>query len=87
MEDSFALATGRSLWDASFVLAPTLVIASERDFWSRPGDRDRLRAELVHAPRVSVVVIPGATHHVHLDRPERGRRILLETLLAFLAET
>jgi pimeloyl-ACP methyl ester carboxylesterase len=85
MEDSFYLATGRSLWDASFVLAPTLVLASERDFWSRPADRDRLKADLVHAPRVSVVVIPGATHHVHLDRPERGRRILVETVLGFLA--
>jgi hypothetical protein len=40
----------------------------------------------VHAPRVSVVVIPGATHHVHLDRPERGRKLLLETVLAFLSE-
>lgn len=72
MEDSFYLATGRSLWDASFVLAPTLVLASERDFWSRPADRERLKAGLVHAPRVSVVVIPETTHHVHLDRPERA---------------
>jgi pimeloyl-ACP methyl ester carboxylesterase len=86
MEDSFYLATGRSLWDASLVLAPTLVLASERDFWSRPADREKLRADLVHAPRVSVVVIPGATHHVHLDRPERGRKLLLDTVLTFLSE-
>lgn len=32
MEDSFYLATGRQLWDASFISVPTLVIASERDF-------------------------------------------------------
>jgi pimeloyl-ACP methyl ester carboxylesterase len=86
MEDSFYLATGRSLWDASFVLAPTLILASERDFWSRPADREKLRSDLVHAPRVSVVVIPDATHHVHLDRPERGRRLLVETVLGFIAE-
>ncbi len=86
MEDSFYLATGRSLWDASLVFAPTLVLASERDFWSRPADRERLRAELVHAPRVSVVVLPGATHHVHLDRDDRGRKLLLESTLVFLAE-
>src|SRR5262245_6852197 len=86
MEDSFYLAMGRSLWDASLVLAPTLVLASERDFWSRPADREKLRAELVHSSRVSVVVIPGATHHVHLDRDDRGRKLLLETTLAFLAE-
>ena len=86
MEDSFFLATGRSFWDASLILSPTLVLASERDFWSRAGDREKLRADLVHAPRVSVVVIPGATHHVHLDRPDRGRKLLLETTLAFLSE-
>ena len=86
MEDSFYLATGRSLWDASLVLAPTLVLRSERDFWSRPADAERLRAELVHAPRVSVVMIPGATHHVHLDRPERGRRQMLAAVLDFLSE-
>ena len=86
MEDSFYLATGHALWDASLIRAPTLVLASERDFWSRPADRERLRADLVHAPRVSVVVIPEATHHVHLDRPERGRTLLLEAVLAFLSE-
>ena len=86
MEDSFYLATGRSLWDASLILAPTLILRSERDFWSRPADAERLRAELVHAPRVSVVVLPGATHHVHLDRPERGRQTLIDTVLACLAE-
>ncbi len=84
MEDSFTLATGGRLWDASLVLAPTLVLASERDFWSRPEDRRKLAAELVHSPRVEVVVIPGATHHVHLDRAERGRAKLLEAVLAFL---
>jgi pimeloyl-ACP methyl ester carboxylesterase len=44
---------------------PTLVLASEKDFWSRPEDRDHLAEDLAHAPRVKVVVIPGATHFVH----------------------
>jgi pimeloyl-ACP methyl ester carboxylesterase len=84
LEDSFYLALGRQLWDASFITVPTLVLASERDFWSRPADRDRLKADLVHAPVVKVVVIPNATHFVHLDRPEHGRQVLMEETIRFL---
>ena len=86
MEDSFALAIGRPLWDASRIRAAVLVTASERDFWSRPEDRERLERDLIHAKRVRVVVIPNATHHVHLDRPDRGRRMFLETVLVFLED-
>jgi pimeloyl-ACP methyl ester carboxylesterase len=59
------------------------VIASERDFWSRPEDRVALEAELVHAPRAKVMVIPGATHFVHLERAERGRDLLIRELVEF----
>jgi pimeloyl-ACP methyl ester carboxylesterase len=84
LEDSFYMATGRQLWDASLVTAPTLVVASERDFWSRPEDRELLAERLVHSARVKVVIIPGATHFVHLDRPEHGRTQLLSEILGFL---
>jgi pimeloyl-ACP methyl ester carboxylesterase len=83
MEDSFYLATGRQLWDASLIRVPTLVIRSENDFWSRPEDVTRLAAHLVHA-RARMGIIPGATHFVHLDRPERGRAQLLEEVVRFL---
>lgn len=86
MEDSFYLATGRQLWDASLITAPTLVLASQRDFWARAEDRENLSADLMHSPRVQVVVIPDATHFVHLDRPKRGRKLLLETIKTFLTE-
>lgn len=85
LEDSYYLATGRQLWDASLIRSPTLVVRSELDFWSRPEDRERLEEQLVHAPRVRTVVIPDATHYVHLDRPERGRDRFLEAVLEFLA--
>lgn len=85
LEDSFYLATGRQLWDASLVRAPTLIIASELDFWSRPADRVALEQHLVHTPRVRSVVLPQATHYVHLDRPERGRDRFLREVLDFLA--
>ena len=85
MEDSFLLATGRQLWDASLITCPTLVVRSEADFWSRPGDLEMLRRHLTHAP-ARFVSIPGATHFVHLDRPERGRARLLDELRAFLRD-
>lgn len=86
LEDSFYLALGRQMWDASFITIPTLVLASERDFWSRPADRDKLKADLVHAPLVKVVVIPNATHFVHLDRPEHGRQVLMDEMVRFLKD-
>jgi len=52
LEDSFYLATGRQLWDGSLVTAPTLILAAEKDFWSRPEDRQNLAADLVHAAKV-----------------------------------
>lgn len=82
MEDSFYLATGRQLWDASLITCPTLVVRSGADFWSRPEDLEMLRRHLVHA-RATFVAIPDATHFVHLDRPERGRALLIEQVLAF----
>jgi len=84
LEDSFYLAAGRQLWDASFVYVPTLVLASELDFWSRTADRDKLKQDLVHAPVARVVVIPKATHFVHLDRPEHGRQLLLNEIVSFI---
>jgi pimeloyl-ACP methyl ester carboxylesterase len=84
LEDSFYLATGHQLWDASLITSPTLVLASERDFWSRPQDRELLQEHLTHSHRVKVVVLKDATHFVHLDRPERGRDLLLKEVVGFL---
>jgi pimeloyl-ACP methyl ester carboxylesterase len=85
LEDSFYLASGRRLWDASLIRCPTLAIRAERDFWSRPEDVTAPAAELVHAPEVRTLTLPGATHFVHLDRSERGRAALVSAVLAFLA--
>lgn len=84
MEDSFYLATGHELWDATLIMSPTLILVSERDFWSRPIDRENLVRDLVHAKRVKLVILPNATHFVHLDRPERGRNQLLDEVTAFV---
>jgi pimeloyl-ACP methyl ester carboxylesterase len=84
LEDSFYQATGRQLWDASLIDARTLVLRSANDFWSRPEDVELVVAHLSHAPLVSTVVIPDATHFVHLDRPERGRDRFVSEVRAFL---
>jgi len=84
LEDSFYLATGRQLWDASLITAPTLILASERDFWSRSEDRKLLENHLVHAAKVKVTVLKDATHFVHLDRPEHGRQVMLEEIVNFV---
>ncbi|RKH44934.1 alpha/beta fold hydrolase [Corallococcus llansteffanensis] len=83
LEDSFYLATGRQLWDAASITARVLILRAESDFWSRPEDVTRLQEHLVHAASVKAVVLPQATHFVHLDRPERGRRVLLDEVTRF----
>lgn len=85
LEDSFYLATGHQFWDASLIRARVLVIASERDFWSRPEDRKMLEEHLVHAEEVKSIVIPDATHFAHLDRPEHGRDRFIHEVLSFLS--
>jgi len=50
-------------------LCGTLVLSSERDFGSRPADREKLAHDLVHAS-AQVVVILHAIPFVQLDRLE-----------------
>ncbi|MEL6322219.1 MAG: alpha/beta hydrolase [Cyanobacteria bacterium J06626_14] len=84
MEDSFYLALGRQLWDAAPITARVLMIRSENDFWSRPEDLTTLQDHLVNAAGVETVTIQNATHHVHLDRREKGRGAFLEAVTYFL---
>ena len=84
MEDSFYLALGRQLWDAAPITARVLIIRSENDFWSRPEDMTTLQDHLVNAAEVEAVTIQDATHHVHLDRGEKGRDTFLEAVVHFL---
>ncbi|MEO3876544.1 alpha/beta hydrolase [Nonomuraea sp. B12E4] len=84
MKDSFYLATGRQLWDASKITARTLVMRSEYDFWSREGDVPTLVADLDKAEDVRSVRLNEATHFVHLDRAERGRDRLVGELVRWL---
>ncbi|MDQ8731136.1 alpha/beta fold hydrolase [Bradyrhizobium sp. LHD-71] len=87
MADSFELASGRKLWHANAITAHVLVLRSANDFWSRPEDVVTLEADLTNAASVRAVTIPQATHHVHLDRAERGRSTFLAELGAFLAKS
>jgi pimeloyl-ACP methyl ester carboxylesterase len=39
---------------------------------------------LPHSAKVRVVVTPGATHFVHLDRPNHGRDLLIKEVVSFV---
>jgi pimeloyl-ACP methyl ester carboxylesterase len=54
------------------------------DFWSRPEDAQAFAHDAVHARSVEVLELPGATHFLHLERPEHGRAALLHALERFL---
>ena len=84
MLDSYHLTTGNQLWDASRIRARTLVVRGEYDFWSRPADLTDLAADLTGVRDLRAVTLPAATHHVHLDRPERGRARLLTEITTWL---
>ncbi|WP_265553352.1 alpha/beta hydrolase [Serratia grimesii] len=84
MADSFELATGKKQWSATALTnVPVLVIRSERDFWSRPEDAAAIMKD---APLAEMLAIPEATHFVHLDRDNAGRKRFLEGVVTFLAQ-
>ncbi|AIA48631.1 alpha/beta hydrolase fold protein [Serratia sp. FS14] len=84
MADSFELAMGRKQWSATaLTTVPVLVVRSERDFWSRPEDVDAIMKD---APSAEKLVIPEATHFVHLDRDNAGRQRFLQGVVRFLAQ-
>jgi pimeloyl-ACP methyl ester carboxylesterase len=85
MLDSYLLATGNQLWDAHRIRARTLVVRGEYDFWSRAADVTDLEADLTGVRSRRAITLPAATHHVHLDRPERGRARLLTEINTWLA--
>ena len=83
LEDSFYQATGRPLWNAANIYAPTLVIAGQYDTWSYPEDREGLMRDLVHAPVKQSVLIADATHFVLF---EKNRFQFFDAILKFLNE-
>jgi len=85
-QESYNLSRGQKYWEAKAITVPTLVIRGERDYWSRPADLAALKAGLVNAPVVETVTIPNGTHHLFLDRPERGRDRFVQVVLDFLAQ-
>ena len=83
LEDSFYQATGRPLWNAANIYAPTLVIGGDFDTWSFQEDREGLMRALVHAPVKRNVLIKDATHFVLF---EKHRDQFFEEILKFLKE-
>lgn len=83
LEDSFYQATGRPLWNAANIYAPTLVIGGDFDTWSFQEDRAGLMRDLVHAKVKHNVLIKDATHFVLF---EKHRQEFYNAVLSFLKE-
>ena len=83
LEDSFYQATGRPLWNAANIYAPTLVIGGNFDTWSFQEDREGLMRDLVHAPAKKNVMIGDATHFVLF---EKKRFEFFDAIQKFLTE-
>ena len=69
LEDTFMQATGRSIWNASSIYVPVLVIAGEYDTWSFSEDREGLLRDLTNAPVKRHVVIKNSTHFTLFEKP------------------
>jgi pimeloyl-ACP methyl ester carboxylesterase len=85
IEDSSLQASGRRLFDASSITARVLLIRAGRDFWSRAEDVSAFQHDASRAAQVQVLTLPDSTHHVHLDRAERGRDQMIQAIERFLA--
>lgn len=83
LEDSFYQATGRPLWNAANIYAPTLVIGGNYDTWSYPEDRAGLMRDLVHAPEKKNILVTNATHFVLF---EKKRFEFFDDILKFIQE-
>ena len=85
IEDSSYQAGGRRLFDASSITARVLLIRSGLDFWSRAEDVSAFQHDAVRAAQVRVLALPNSTHHVHLDRADRGRDQMLQVMREFFS--
>ncbi len=81
--EAFYTAQGKGQWHAKDILVPLLYIRGKYDNWSRPEDLLALQLRLVNSPRKQFVTLPEGTHHVFLDRPEKGRAQLIEEITNF----
>ncbi len=84
-EESFYMSNGKKYWDANSITCPTLVLRTDLDFWSRPEDLIAIEKDLVNVKRKRIKEIKG-THYVFLDRPDRGRKELINEIVNFVKE-
>lgn len=82
-KESYEMAHGKKYWNAKDIKVPVLLLRSEYDFWSRPKDMTSICEELGTSTK-KCVTLPAATHFVFLDKPEKGRALLLTEMTVFL---
>lgn len=85
--EAYEMSLGKKIFDAAEIRVPTLVIRGELCHWSRPEDITALENDLKNAPRKKLMTIPGGTHFLFIDRPERGRDIFMREVTGFLQDS
>jgi pimeloyl-ACP methyl ester carboxylesterase len=83
-KEHLEMSRGKKFYEASAISVPVLLIRSELDFWSRPEDLAALKAGFINSPVLVVKEIKQATHFIFFDRPEKGRKEFIDTVLDFL---
>ncbi|MGX5819210.1 alpha/beta hydrolase [Chitinophaga lutea] len=81
--EAFYTAEGKGQWHAKDLHVPVLYIRGSNDNWSRQQDLLALQLRLVNSPRKQFMTIPGGSHHLFLDRPEKGRDALIQAIVDF----
>lgn len=85
--EAYEMSLGKKIFDAAEIRVPTLVIRGELDHWSRPEDLTALENDLKNSTRKKLMTIPGGTHFLFIDRPERGRDIFIREVTGFLQDS
>jgi pimeloyl-ACP methyl ester carboxylesterase len=85
LEDLWTMASrGETLFSATNLYCKVMIVRAEHDELCRAEDMQAMLDDLVNAEEVEYFQEPGTTHYMLLDRPEHGRRKLLQRIDGFL---
>ncbi|GIL41242.1 alpha/beta hydrolase [Roseiterribacter gracilis] len=84
LEDAYRMSRNERVFDVSKVAGHVMFARGEDDFWSRPIDALNFSREAAWANSVRVLEIPGGTHFLLNDHPDRGLDLFTTEVLKLL---